>query len=130
MNIYFTLDPQIDLYQRSVYSFLDLFGFIGGIFELLKLFGYLAVWFFIQHNYYSKILSSLYHVKNEQKNQLKEIEKKNEKTVYGTSLKNSKFGKVIPKIVKDGSSVWYLNKWNDLKEEIKSEVDFDKVFNI
>ena len=41
LQVYINLDPQVEQYQRIVYSFLDMIGFIGGIFELLKAFGYL-----------------------------------------------------------------------------------------
>ena len=65
LNIYITLDPQIDLYQRAVYSFLDMFGYIGGIFGLLKTLGYFTVSFFIKRDYYSSILSKLYHIQDD-----------------------------------------------------------------
>ena len=66
LQVYINLDPQVDQYQRTVYSFLDMLGFIGGIFELLKTFGYLLVCYFIKRAYYSSIISKLYHVEANQ----------------------------------------------------------------
>ena len=55
LQVYINLDPQVNQYQRTVYSFLDMFGFIGGIFELLKTFGYLLVCYFTKRAYYTTV---------------------------------------------------------------------------
>ena len=73
IQIYITLDPQIDTYQRSVYSFLDMFGYIGGIFGLFKTFGYFVVNFFAQKEYYSSILSNLYHFEADHINEVDRV---------------------------------------------------------
>ena len=36
-QVLITFDQQIDQYQRTVYSFFDMFGFLGGIFGVFKL---------------------------------------------------------------------------------------------
>ena len=39
IQILITLDQKVNQYQRTVYSFLDLFGFIGGVFQIFELMG-------------------------------------------------------------------------------------------
>ena len=59
LEIFITLDQQVDQYQRTVYSFLDMFGFVGGIYELIKILGYAIAAFFTKNLFYFSILSNL-----------------------------------------------------------------------
>ena len=56
----------IDEHYRTVYSFLDMFGFVGGIFELFKAFGFIFANFFASRSLYSSIISQLYHIESEE----------------------------------------------------------------
>ena len=49
-------------YTRSVFTFLDLLGVIGGVFEVLSAVGSICVMIFAERNFNYSILSNLYHV--------------------------------------------------------------------
>ena len=59
IQIYIVLDQQIEQYKRTVYSFLDMFGFVGGIYELFKIVGEIFSSFFVGRIFYSSILEKL-----------------------------------------------------------------------
>ena len=130
LQVFITLDPQSDLYQRTVYSFLDMLGFIGGIFELLKTFGYLTVSYFIKRNYYSSILSKLYHIESDKIVDDIDNKTKNDEILYGANFgkpslndKDQKVNKVAPKVSDKGFSVSSNSKKSNMHEEIKSEIN-------
>ena len=59
------LDRKHEQYERTVYSFFDMFGFLGGLFDTLAFSGYL-LWNFFNHKTFSNsILTELYQVKRE-----------------------------------------------------------------
>ena len=60
MQIAFTLDNQVDIYGRTVFSFLDLFGYIGGLFQIFKMIGAMLVSFYSKKMFYSSILSKFW----------------------------------------------------------------------
>ena len=60
LNIIISLDQQTNEYQRTVFSFLDMFGFIGGIFGIMQTIGNLMIQFFIVREFYSTILWKLF----------------------------------------------------------------------
>jgi hypothetical protein len=55
-------DPATDTYERSVFSILDLFGNLGGLFEILQITGSLIVGYFSRDLLLYSILSKLYQV--------------------------------------------------------------------
>ena len=59
LQINFSLDVEINQYQRTVFSFLDLFGYIGGIFQIFKILGFIFAIYFASKSFYSSILSKL-----------------------------------------------------------------------
>ena len=65
-NIYlyitFALDSKVNQYYRTSYSFWDMFGYIGGIYGLLKALGYFTFNFLTKRQFYTSVLSELYHV--------------------------------------------------------------------
>ena len=133
LQVYINLDPQVDQYQRTVYSFLDMLGFIGGIFELLKTFGYLLVCYFIKRAYYSSIISKLYHVEanqtiqkyNEQIDKASAIWDNSQKNIVESPQRN----KVAPRPFQTKSSV-STSRNNNLKEESKYVTNFVYVENV
>ena len=64
-TLYISLSQQVDQYNRSVYSFWDMFGFIGGIYGVLHSIGYLLFNSILKRIFYSDLLSKLYHAETE-----------------------------------------------------------------
>jgi len=58
-------DPQKDNYNRVVFSFLDLFGQLGGVFELMCIWMGLIVRFFSKNVFLFSIFKRLYHTERE-----------------------------------------------------------------
>ena len=65
--MYITLDQQINQYSRTVYSFWDMLGYIGGIYGLLYSFGNFVFSFFMQKVLHFSLLSNLYHIETQTK---------------------------------------------------------------
>ena len=63
----FVKDPTTLSYERSVFSFLDLAGNLGGFFEILERTGAFLVGFFAGPMFMYSILSSLYQVDTHKK---------------------------------------------------------------
>ena len=61
LHIAFVLDPNKDSYQRVVFSFFDMFGMIGGVFELLKIGVGVMVGIVAQKVLMFSVLSRLYY---------------------------------------------------------------------
>ena len=59
------LDRRHEEYERTVYSFFDMFGYIGGLFDALAFGGFLFWDFFNEKIFSHYVLASLYQVKNE-----------------------------------------------------------------
>ena len=53
LQVQFSLDQQQDLYERSVYSMLDFFGFIGGLFQIFQMIGFMLISAFSQIRFYN-----------------------------------------------------------------------------
>ena len=49
-----------------MYSFFDLFGFIGGIFGMLNTVGYLIIEYFVNRNFYAYVVSQLYNINEDE----------------------------------------------------------------
>ena len=60
-------DPQKDNYNRVVFSFLDLFGQLGGVFELMCIWMGLVVRFFAKNVMFFSLFKKLYHTEREDK---------------------------------------------------------------
>ena len=59
--ISFILDQKVNQYFRSSYSFWDMFGYIGGIYGLLKALGYFIFSFLTKREFYTSVISELFH---------------------------------------------------------------------
>ena len=126
---FFTLDQQVDQYQRTVYSFLDLFGFVGGIYELLKILGQSIVTFFTSNLLYFSILSNLRDSSkmNNDASDHKEgqVFKENSEDI------NTNNRKVLPiKYQNNEISVQSINRGSNLEEEQKSSVEINLSNNL
>ncbi|CAI2362675.1 unnamed protein product [Moneuplotes crassus] len=60
MDFEFRQDPTVDSYERRVYSILDLFGQLGGFFEVLAIFGGALVHYFASQMYSYSLFTHLY----------------------------------------------------------------------
>ena len=60
--IYFNLDSTSDSYERVVFTCIDMFGFLGGLFDAWYFIGYIFVGYFNDKYYKQTILSKLYQV--------------------------------------------------------------------
>ena len=65
IRLFISLSQQVDQYNRSVYSFWDTFGFIGGIYGVLHTIGYLLFNSILKRIFYSDLLAKLYHAEIE-----------------------------------------------------------------
>ena len=55
----FVLDQEVGLYNRTVYSFFDMFGFIGGIFGLAHSVAFIFVQFVADRQFYTFVISKV-----------------------------------------------------------------------
>ena len=62
LTVRFVKDPQVDTYERTVYSILQLFGDIGGVNEVLEIAGSLIVGVFAHRLFMYSLISHLYQV--------------------------------------------------------------------
>ena len=93
ININFALHRKVNQYFRSSYSFWDMLGYIGGIYGLIKSLGYFTFTFLIKREFYSSILSELYH----DEIKLNEVKINNNKDLFKKSVKMNAQIKIIPK---------------------------------
>lgn len=56
VEVFVRLDSKYELYERQIYSFLQLLGDVGGLWQSLFLFGFLFVNFFSNRLFVSSIL--------------------------------------------------------------------------
>jgi hypothetical protein len=68
LNVYMKLSQETDLYERTVFTFFDMLGLLGGVFEILHSFGFITVSLISTKLFNNSILSQLYHVKDTSKN--------------------------------------------------------------
>ena len=59
LNIFINLDQQINQYKRTVYSFFDMLGFLGGIFGLMKSIAFVLVQFIVNRKFNLFVISKL-----------------------------------------------------------------------
>ena len=65
--ISFALDQKTIEYERTVYSFMDMFGFLGGLYDFLYFCGYFCIAFFQTRLFDYTVFSGLYHLEVESK---------------------------------------------------------------
>jgi hypothetical protein len=66
----FFVDPQEDYYSRNVFTFIDLLGQLGGVYEIFDLFGIVFVGFIAHRLFQFSILSRLYQVNTKNDNEI------------------------------------------------------------
>ena len=65
-HISMSLDKESERYERVVYTFFDMFGYLGGLFDFLYFVGYIFVGYFNNRHYMHKLLSKLYQIEKSQ----------------------------------------------------------------
>ena len=93
MNISFILDRKVNQYFISSYSFWDMLGYIGGIYGLIKALGYFVFTFLMKREFYTSVLSELYH----DEIKLNKVKINNNKDLFKKSVKTNAQNKIIPK---------------------------------
>jgi hypothetical protein len=77
------LDPQIDQYEREVFTILDLIGNIGGLLEVCQLGGVFIIGVFSEKLFYFSVINRLHHLevdtinKSRKKHNDEQLEKHN-----------------------------------------------------
>ena len=69
-KMYFSFDETSQHYERIVYTFIDMFGFLGGLFDFLFFAGYFFVNYFSDKLFHNSILSNLYQVQSQDNNRM------------------------------------------------------------
>ena len=72
IEIFIRYDPKYDLYERKIYSLLELLGDIGGLWQSLFIIGYVAVNFIAYRIFVASLLKQIYHVKHDRGSSKKE----------------------------------------------------------
>ena len=62
------MDRTSQEYERVVYTFIDMFGFLGGLFDFLFFCGLIWTQFFTENMYFHNVLSRLYQLRIKQEN--------------------------------------------------------------
>ena len=95
ITVRFVKDPSQDSYERSVFWFLDFFGNLGGVNEVLHVVGELIVGVFASRLFLFSIISHLYQIDIESKNSNKNnnenslIKNADINVIHNNSLKNN-----------------------------------------
>ena len=139
IQIEFSLDVQFDQYQRTVFSVLDLFGYIGGLFQIFKLIGFVLVNYFTGKSFYCSVLSR-FLTKNDRNKKakynfdIKSINKmpevnEEEKSYIGFNINQNQ---VVPSKFDKRVYSANLNKLKNISEEFKfkENINYQDVLNI
>ena len=110
---YVVLDKASLEYERVVYTFIDMFGFLGGLFDFMFFVGLILIQFLTENMYFNSILSRLYHRRDTNEHIL------NKQTLQ-TEASNKLIGFMKPKE--------QLNKSSN-QSEIQSEINWNKSQN-
>jgi len=75
-EMYFVFSQEYTYYERNVYSFFDMFGVLGGIYEMFSIGGYFMVTFITSRMFNNSLLSSLYQINKKSSTSNKTFPKK------------------------------------------------------
>ena len=111
---YVVLDQISHEYERVVYTFIDMFGFLGGLFDFMFFVGLISIQFLTENMYFNKTLSRLYHTRDA-----------NEHILHHQTLQTRTSNKLI------GFSKPKEQPSKDPNQsEIHSEINFNKPDNV
>ena len=127
--VYINLDHKSDEYERTVYSFLDMFGFLGGLFDFMYFTGFLLINFLIKNMYFGDVLSRLYHVEADQKSKqaFHHFDRNFKDTFTSKNQSNDGFHKIscisqMHSEVEINKNEAYNDEINELVENFKKEI--------
>ena len=116
LTIRFVKDYNYDSYERQVFSLLDLFGNLGGLFEVLFILGGLTVGSFIDKLFHYSIISSFYQV---------DPLPKDEKLLPDESLINDNYEKSKIDAYKNNQAITKVYNYNQSNGLIEEDKSFD-----
>ena len=90
LNCIFHIDPQTDSYNRSVYTFLDMTGQVGGFYEILEILGSFFVGIFAEKLLNLSLISNLY--------------------TYRTNPDSNSLNKTIPKMNDSNANIFEIEE--------------------
>ena len=128
-TIIIALDQEVGLYNRSVYSFFDMLGFIGGIFSLAHSVAFIFVQFVADRQFYSFVISKVNMKNNKNTNchndglQNNQNSRLNE-NVIKHKLGSTNFRKIKPIFELNSTICKKYNQNNQMNEEVKSSQFF------
>ena len=120
------MDPNRDLYQRKVFTILDLFGTIGGIFGLLKSALGFTIGFISSQILLSSVFRRLYYTNQQTSNQPPENVDKDEEDSFKEELKED-ISFQTKREKKNGSKPAYESNTN--LQNIDEEYDDNNIVN-
>ena len=68
LSIYFNLDATSNIYERAVFTYIDMFGFLGGLFDFVLFIGLIFVNYFTDKMYHNSVFANLYQGKSQDVN--------------------------------------------------------------
>ena len=74
-SLYFRFDSQYDIYERRIYSFGELLGQIGGLFQIFLMIGVSIVSIFSERLFVSSILRKIYQIDQTREDDIKSNKK-------------------------------------------------------
>ena len=74
-SVYFRFDPQFSIYERRIYSFGELLGQIGGLFQIILMSGIIIVHIFPEKLFVSSIIKKIYQIDQIRENFIKKSNK-------------------------------------------------------
>ena len=124
LSIIITLDQEVDLYNRTVYSFFDMLGFLGGMFGLVHSVAFIFVQFVANRQFYAFAISKVYTNSFANANQENiDLNHKNSNQVHKNSGRHKLFSfnknKISPLNTSENLMKEKSNQSNNLIEEGK-----------
>ena len=92
-SLYFRFDSQYDIYERRIYSFGELLGQIGGLFQIFLMIGVSIVSIFSERLFVSSILRKIYQIDQTREDDIKS----NKKILHNLPCINENCNRVFEK---------------------------------
>ena len=129
LKLYVLLDYKSDEYERIVYTFFDMFGFLGGLFDFVYFAGFLFINFLIKNMYFSDVLERLYHVEadDDNKKTFYNLERTFKDTITSKNQSNDGFNKIscssqMHSEVEMNKNETYNDEINEFADKLKTEI--------
>ena len=117
--ISFALDQKTIEYERTVYSFMDMFGFLGGLYDFLYFCGYFCIAFFQTRLFDYTVFSGLYHL---------EVESKEDNHEEKTAGQLESMIRAMPGMIKSQDNI--NNEWIEFSKEEDNKHNYEDKKNL